>query len=214
MNSLVIQPKAESNSKQLKIENINLDFTSENSYAIIGRKGNGKSFLIAIIAGINEQSNLDLYWNETKIIDFDRYRRTISSCLLSTPQLFSTYTVEENINFLLNLNNNSKTLTDILNELNLDKEILKEDAGSLDHFTQHLVVLACVIAKQSKIIVADEPTGKMTTEEVQKYINILIPLCQKHQICLIIATESNNIANNCSVILGINNQEINYIKGQ
>ena len=68
--------------------------------------------------------------------------------------------------------------------------------------------MARALYKQSKIILADEPTGNLDSETADEIIEILKTSAHKHGKCVIVVTHSKELAKKADVVLVLKNKKL------
>ncbi len=220
MNKLVIENLSyeyEENKPVLK--DVNIEFNSNNSYAIIGKSGSGKTTLISLLSGLDRYNQGDIKYNDQSLnkINLDKYRSTECGLIFQSYNLLNNYTVLDNILIAMKLSSqlpDEKVVESLLEQVGLDASMINKYPGELSGGQQQRVAIARTLAKKPNILIADEPTGNLDEQTEVEIINLLKKIAKEDGVCLIIVTHSNYVANNCDVVLGINNGELNHIKGQ
>ena len=161
---------------------------------IVGASGSGKSTLINILGGIDRCTSGKVYYKNKDITEYNErklteYRKDIIGFVYQSFNLINELTVYENI--LLTCN--SKTNVDeILKKLGLfDKrnEYPKELSGG----EQQRVAIARVLSKNCDILLCDEPTGALDSENSKKTLLLLEDLARKDKKTIVIVTHNNEI---------------------
>lgn len=140
------------------LNNISLDIYEQESLAIIGESGSGKSVLTKCINGLIEFDDGQIIFEgkyDVKQLKRNRILDHISNfgVLFQNSALFDSLTIEENIFFQRKNKDYS-----ILKDVGLDFEILKKMPSDLSAGMQKRVSLARAIVSRPKILIFDEPT--------------------------------------------------------
>ena len=159
-----------SNKGERNLINIpNLQFDSKSISVIIGPNGAGKSLLINLIQGLIIPSTGTI---KVKSLTMDDYRKKVS--IMMQKPVFLRRTTEQNIQFVLELNKDKRTVSylDVLERFDLiaQKKIL---ANKLSGGEKQRLALALAICTNSKILLLDEPTANadpLTTIKIEKII--------------------------------------------
>lgn len=161
---------------------INLTLNSGEFVAITGESGSGKSTLLNVISGLDSYEEGEMYINgeETSHYseeDYEIYRRKYIGNIFQNFNLINSYTVYQNIElvYLLNGNKKSEVKNNILNlieTVGLTK-YKNTKVSKLSGGQKQRVAIARVLAKDTPIIVADEPTGSLDQKNAKSIIELL-----------------------------------------
>ena len=171
--------------------------------ALMGPSGCGKSTLLHLIGGMDFPSRgvvlLDgVALNELGEEALARVRRTKIGFVFQFFNLLPTLTVAENVALPLLLDGASENKSrDRVNAL-LDRVGL---AARADHFPaqlsggemQRAAVVRAIIA-EPKLVLADEPTGNLDTENGTQVIRLLADLNRELGVTVVLATHSDEAA--------------------
>ena len=161
---------------------------------IVGASGSGKSTLINILGGIDKCTSGNVYFKNTDITNYNekkltQYRKNNVGFIYQSFNLINELTVYENIL----LTSDSKTNVDeILKNLGLfDKRNAypKELSGG----EQQRVAIARALSKDCDILLCDEPTGALDSENSKKILLLLEELARKDKKTIVIVTHNNEI---------------------
>ncbi len=161
---------------------INLSFSTGEFIALTGESGSGKSTLAHVLGGIlpYESGELYIYGRPTShfdAYDWSKYRRDLISFISQSYGILPGNTVSENIESALLFSGltadeaRARTV-EILKEVELT-EFAKRKAGKLSSGQKQRLSIARALAKPSKILIADEPTGNLDRENSEKVISLL-----------------------------------------
>ena len=160
--------------------NLNLDMGE--FVVITGESGSGKSTLLNVISGLDTYEEGEMYINgeETSHYnesDFEAYRRKYIGNIFQNFNLINSYTVYQNIELVL-LINGSRT-KEIKNKvLNIIRQVdlyryRNTKVSKLSGGQKQRVAIARALAKETPIIVADEPTGNLDSRSAESVIKTL-----------------------------------------
>lgn len=161
---------------------VSLEFNIGEFIAITGESGSGKSTLLNVISGLDTYEEGEMYINgeETSHYneeDFEEYRRKYVANIFQGFNLVNSYTVRQNVELVLLIHGFSKKETNekvdkIIKEVGLweyrNKRVSKLSGGQ-----KQRVAIARALAKETPIIVADEPTGNLDKESSKQIIKLL-----------------------------------------
>jgi len=184
------------------LKNINLETKKNESISIIGESGSGKTSLIMLAGGLEKATSGKIFFEEQEISkmsedEIARVRRKNIGIVFQTFYLIPNYTAVENVALTLELNN-LKNPYDRAKEL-LDRFGLKNRFNNLPSQLsggeQQRVAIARAIAMKPKLILADEPTGNLDSENSQMIADILFKYIKEEKSSLIMVTHDSKLAN-------------------
>lgn len=150
------------------LQGINLEFRMGEFVAITGESGSGKSTLLRIISGMDTFDDGELYVDGQPTFQYDEddweeYRRTKIGFVFQDYSLIGHYTAKENIvSALLIMGVPEKEAGDkaihYLERVGLSAQ-RDQRASKLSSGQKQRLSIARALAKNTDIIVADEPTG-------------------------------------------------------
>jgi ABC-type lipoprotein export system ATPase subunit len=161
---------------------INLSFDIGEFVAITGESGSGKSTLLNVISGLDTYEEGEMYINgeETSHYtekDFEKYRRKYIGNIFQNFNLVGSYTVYQNIELVLLLNGNKRKnvknkVLDLINKVGLSK-FKNTKVSKLSGGQKQRVAIARALAKDTPIIIADEPTGNLDSKSAEEIMALL-----------------------------------------
>ena len=173
------------------LSGVSADFAQGQLYAIIGASGSGKTTFFRCLCGLERR---------------DAYRLEHVSVIYQDFNLFSHLTVLENAAYPLYARKMSKKEGDALAKekllaLGLKEEQLGRFPNMLSGGEQQRVAIARSLAAGSEIILADEPTGNLDSENSRSIIESLRRLAKEENRCVIVVTHDPVVAEAADVVL-------------
>lgn len=197
-------------------KNCNFEFKKGSTTAIVGRSGLGKTTLVKLILGITSLNEGDILVCGSSILDMknlSKVRRRNIGCVFQNFNLISGFTVKENIllprYFFENGENN---INEICNTLGLSKEILSKSIDKISGGEKQRVALARALINNPEILIADEPTGNLDTDNEQNIIELLKRINEELGITIITVTHSDKVANSMQSICTVVDGKIEYVR--
>ncbi|MBH1940435.1 ABC transporter ATP-binding protein/permease [Mobilitalea sibirica] len=176
------------------LEKTDLTFASTGLVAIIGESGSGKTTLLNLIGGnLNPDSGF-VYFGNKKIAELDDanredYRKKQIGFIYQDFELIGHYTARENIMSALLLSGEKLETAKVKTEEVLHKVGLKGHADikvcKLSAGQRQRVGIARVLARDTKIILADEPTANLDAENGKQIMELLRECANDHLIILV-----------------------------
>ena len=94
----------------------------------------------------------------------------------------------------------AQTAKELLRRVGLPESIEKQLPARMSGGEQQRVAIARALASQAKVILADEPTGNLDSENGQNIVEILLALAHAEGKCVIIITHDEEIAGKADVV--------------
>lgn len=178
--------------------------------AIVGESGSGKSTLLNMIGALDTPTSgkviiggKDIFsMNDSKLTVF---RRRNIGFIFQAFNLISELTVEQNIIFpvLLDYQKPDKSyLEELLTVLNL-KERRNHLPSQLSGGQQQRVAIGRALITRPSLILADEPTGNLDTQNSSEVIALLKEASRKYEQTIIMITHNRSIAQSADLILQV-----------
>jgi len=183
------------------LNNINFTFKKKETISIVGESGSGKTSLIMLIGGLEKPTSGKIIFNDQEITglnedEVSEIRKKNIGIIFQSFYLIPNYTAVENVALTLELNNfkNPEKEAKIL----LDRFGLKHRFNNLPSQLsggeQQRVAIARAIAMKPELILADEPTGNLDTENSIMIANILFKYVKEERSSLIMVTHDPKLA--------------------
>ena len=184
------------------LKNINLKTKKNESISIVGESGSGKTSLIMLAGGLEKATSGKIFFEDQEISkmsedEVSKIRRKNIGIVFQSFYLIPNYSAVENVALTLELNN-LKNPKERAKEL-LDRFGLKNRFNNLPSQLsggeQQRVAIARAIAMKPKLILADEPTGNLDSENSQMIADILFKYIKEEKSSLIMVTHDPKLAN-------------------
>ena len=178
--------------------------------AIVGESGSGKSTLLNMIGALDTPTSGKVkiggkdifYMNDSKLTVF---RRRNIGFIFQAFNLVPELTVEQNIIFPVLLDYqkpDKKYLEELLTVLNL-KERRNHLPSQLSGGQQQRVAIGRALITRPSLILADEPTGNLDTQNSSEVISLLKEASRKYEQTIIMITHNRSIAQSADRILQV-----------
>jgi len=183
------------------LRGISLEVPRREFVAILGPSGCGKSTLLALAAGLDRPSAGDVrvFGNSLALqsdAELARYRARQVGIVFQSGNLWETLTARENVAIALQMAGGEKprqTAEEALATLGL-RERLDHRAATLSGGEQQRVAIAAAVARRASLVLADEPTGELDTENERIVLETLAGLPQEHGCTVLVVTHSDAVA--------------------
>ena len=184
--------------------------------AIVGESGSGKSTLLNMIGALDMPSFGKVYIDSKDIFAMKErnltvFRRRNIGFIFQSFNLVPELTVEQNIIFPVLLDYqkpNRRYLEELLTVLNL-RERRHHLPSQLSGGQQQRVAIGRALITRPALILADEPTGNLDTQNSREVITLLKEASKKYEQTIIMSTHSRSIAQKADRILQVSDGELN-----
>jgi len=178
--------------------------------AIVGESGSGKSTLLNMIGALDTPTSGKVVISGKEIFSMnDRkltiFRRRNIGFIFQAFNLIPELTVEQNIVFPVLLDYQKpdrKYLEELLSVLNL-KERRNHLPSQLSGGQQQRAAIGRALMTRPSLILADEPTGNLDTQNSSEVIALLKEASRKYEQTIIMITHNRSIAQSADRILQV-----------
>ena len=198
------------------LNNVNINIESGKLVALVGPSGSGKSTFLHLLALLDEptKGKIFLFGNSTENISEDKKNKIIKnyiSIIFQNNNLLSDFTALENVAIPLiirnqNYKNSIEKAKKVLAKVNLSHR-LNYLPSDLSGGEQQRVAIARSLAADTKIILADEPTGNLDYKTSNEVFSYFLKLKEKNK-TILIATHNRELAKKADYTLSLANGNI------
>ena len=198
------------------LNNVNINIESGKLVALVGPSGSGKSTFLHLLALLDEptKGKIFLFGNSTANISEDKKNKIIKdyiSIIFQNNNLLSDFTALENVAIPLiirnqNYKNSIEKAKKVLAKVNLSHR-LNYFPSDLSGGEQQRVAIARSLAADTKIILADEPTGNLDYKTSNEVFSYFLKLKEKNK-TILIATHNRELAKKADYTLSLVNGNI------
>ena len=176
--------------------------------AIVGQSGSGKSTLLQMLGALDHPSGGTLRYRGASLAeraDLASYRACEIGFVFQAFHLLPTFTALENVQIPMfgtprSSSERKQRAFDLLKAVGLE--------ARLDHFPAKLsggerqrVAIARSLANGASVLLADEPTGNLDSENADRILDLLAGLCRQKNLTLILVTHDPGIARQAARII-------------
>ena len=192
------------------IKGIDLKIHSGEKVAVVGKSGSGKTSLIMLIGGLEKPSSGEIIFDQQLISSFSEdqladIRKQKIGIVFHSFYLIPNYTALENVSLILEINgakNAKQQAEELLVQFGL-KDRLDHFPTQLSGGEQQRVAIARSMAVKPKMILADEPTGNLDSENSDMISKLLFEYADKNQSSLVLVTHDLKFAEKCDRMIKI-----------
>lgn len=163
------------------IRGVNLTFERGEFVAITGKSGSGKSTLLSVISGMDtyEEGDLLIEGKSTAHYaqpDWEEYRQKYISFIFQDYNIIESFTVLQNVELALmhipDPRERRRRAMELIRRVGLSDRV-RQKGSKLSGGQKQRTVIARALAKDSPIILADEPTGNLDSATGKEIIELL-----------------------------------------
>ena len=173
--------KSKSKQEVAALKDVSLEINDSGLVFILGKSGSGKSTLLNILGGLDSATSGEIFVDgqslaSFKQTDYDNYRNQYVGFVFQEFNLLNDFDVGGNVALALKLSK-EKDIDDkvksALQSVGLSAQYLTRKINELSGGEKQRVAIARAIVKDSKVILADEPTGNLDSATGESIWNIL-----------------------------------------
>ena len=197
------------------VKNASFSFQQGKVYALVGKSGSGKTTVLSLLAGLDlpSEGQVNFGNTSTRQLDRDKYRREDVAVIYQAYNLFPLLTALENVMYPLELKGikakeAKAQAAEMIISVGLTEEVFKRYPAMLSGGEQQRIAIARALASRPKVILADEPTGNLDSENGANIVSLLKRLAHEKNCCVIIVTHDLSIAGQADVVLRMQDGEV------
>ena len=196
------------------LDEVNLTFPEKGMVFIIGKSGSGKSTMLNILAGFDKPTMGDIVFNGRKLnelsyVELDYYRNSTIGFIFQDYCLVETFTAYQNIRMSYDYQNkkaSKKEMDEILASVGMEgygKRLPKQlSAGQ-----KQRIAIARALAKDPKVLLADEPTGNLDSKTTVQILDLLKEI-SKERLVIIVSHNKNDAVKYGDRIIELSNGKV------
>lgn len=183
------------------LRGVTLDVHRGDFLSIVGPSGSGKTTLLNLVGALDSATSGDIYILGQDISKLSKHQRALLR-LQSLGFVFQAYNLvpvlsaQENVEFVLELQGagieRRKRAKDILDQLGLS-EYANRRPNELSGGQQQRVAVARAVVSNPEIVLADEPTANLDTENAEALIKMMRDLNEQQGITFIFSTHDPRV---------------------
>lgn len=197
------------------LDNVSFSVEKGEFIAIVGPSGSGKSTLLHILGGVDVPTSGNVIIDKTDISQLNEtalaiFRRRQIGLVYQFYNLIPILTVEENLTLPLLLDGkkpDAKIVGNLVNQLGLEQR-LQHLPNQLSGGQQQRVSIGRALVNNPALLLADEPTGNLDSENSREIISLLRRFNKQSNQTVIIITHDERIALSADRVIAIEDGKI------
>lgn len=190
------------------IENISFTLESGKIYGLIGANGAGKSTIINCVTGVFKPDEGEILMDKSAVYDNSVAKEKIG-LIPDEPIFVSSYSVKRFVKYYKSFYTNfsDEVFDKYCDVFSIDT---KKSADNLSLGQKKRLQIALVMARDTDVIVMDEPENGLDNDARNDFRNIIRNVADEGKSILISSHDLGNIENMCDEIIFIDNGRILY----
>lgn len=197
------------------LRNIHLDIEEGTFVTIVGKSGSGKSTLLHVMGGLEKPNSGEVIIQDISLYDLKEdeltiLRRRQIGFVFQFFNLIPSQNVYENIILPMRLDGrkeDSEYVEDIIRMLGLEEKKLSY-IDELPGGQQQRVAIARALASKPTIILLDEPTGNLDSQNSEEVMDLLKISQRRYNQTIVMVTHDAMMANKADRIITIEDGQI------
>ena len=205
--------------KTKALSEVSCSFERGKVYAITGKSGSGKSTFLSLLAGLDvpTEGTLVVEGEDMRKMNRDAYRLNRASVIYQAFHLFPLLTVTENVMFPMELQHvpakeAKARAREYLAKVDLPETLYKKMPGMISGGEQQRVAIARAIAAGGEILLADEPTGNLDSQNEKVIVDLLCKLAHEDNYAVIVVTHNEAVAAAADVVYGMTDGMLSVVQ--
>jgi len=205
--------------KTKALSEVSCSFERGKVYAITGKSGSGKSTFLSLLAGLDvpTEGTLVVEGEDMRKMNRDAYRLNRASVIYQAFHLFPLLTVTENVMFPMELQHvpakeAKARAREYLAKVDLPETLYKKMPGMISGGEQQRVAIARAIAAGGEILLADEPTGNLDSQNEKVIVDLLCKLAHEDNYAVIVVTHNEAVAAAADVVYGMTDGMLSVVR--
>jgi ABC-type lipoprotein export system ATPase subunit len=190
------------------VKGVSMEIEAGEMVALMGPSGCGKSTLLHILGAMDRPTTGEVWLGDLPLHNMDeealtRARRTQVGFVFQFFHLLPTFTVEENVGLpllLSRINHAAPKIRSVLEQVSMGHR-----AGAFPHQLSggemQRVAIARAVIHEPPLLVADEPTGNLDSENGNQILDILRNLSSRNRTAVVMATHSEVAAQSATRVI-------------
>lgn len=189
------------------LKGINLNIYKSEIAAIVGKSGAGKSTLLHILGTLDSPDEGKMLFEENDVYKLNdkqiaNFRANDIGFIFQFHHLLPEFTALENVSIASRIagKHDDAKAKELLAEVGLSDR-MNHKPSELSGGEAQRVAIARALVNSPKIILADEPTGNLDTENADSIIELIFKLRNKFKQTFVIVTHNEEFALKCDRII-------------
>jgi putative ABC transport system ATP-binding protein len=188
-------------SNVVALDGVNLTVFPGEWIAITGTSGAGKTTLLQLFAALDQPTSGQILYHGqglSNLREIDGFRRRSVGIVFQLHNLLPHLNVRDNIEIAMMGNGSTKRarvarVTELVTAVGLEQQQLRKPP-ELSGGERQRAAIARALANAPEVLLADEPTGNLDPEQVNRLLQLLKRLNHEHHTTIIMVTHDSDVA--------------------
>ncbi len=175
------------------LKDVSLNIAGNGMVFILGKSGSGKSTLLNLLGGLDSPTSGEIFVDGVSMKqfskrDYDAYRNNYVGFIFQEFNLLADFDVRDNVALALQLSKADDVdakVSKALEQVELNDEYLTRRVDEMSGGEKQRIAIARALIKDSKMILADEPTGNLDSATGESIWNILKDLSRERLVVVV-----------------------------
>lgn len=188
------------------------------STSVVGPSGSGKSTLLRLLAGtqVPTKGTVSIDGSPVRQAGWATPSDFRVAVVRQDYRLVPFLTVRQNLLLAGELRGATRDHTTVLgalSQVSLDEDVLDRAPSMLSGGQQQRVAIARALLAGAKVVLADEPTGALDSENTRRVADVLAGLAERGDVTVVVATHDPDVAERMQRCLRIDSGDIEVVSG-
>ncbi len=192
------------------LKGVNLQIDREEIVAIVGKSGAGKSTLLHLIGTLDTPDSGKIFFNGTDVYsmkekELSKFRNSKIGFIFQFHHLLPEFTAIENVMIpaMVSGKEDKAKAIELLKEVGLEDR-KNHRPNEISGGEAQRIAIARALINSPDLILADEPTGNLDTQNADTVMNLIFNLRDKFKQTFIIVTHNEEFAMKCDRVIHMN----------
>src|SRR5690606_23439354 len=176
---------------------------------IVGKSGTGKSTLLHILGALDKPDSGEVLFDGNNVFQMKEkqvsdFRNKSIGFIFQFHHLLPEFTALENVMIAAMISGDKKEdkAKELLNEVGIGERI-NHKPSEISGGEAQRVAIARALINSPRLVLADEPTGNLDTENAEAVMDILFKLRDKFNHTFVIVTHNEDFAKKCDRVIHV-----------
>ena len=191
------------------IDGINLVINSGEFIAVLGPSGSGKTTLLNLLAGLDKNTGGSIYFENRDLLNFSDselcdIRQFDIGIIFQFYNMHPSFTAQENVEYPMMISKVPRTkrktrAINLLQQVELHNK-RENFPAELSGGEKQRIGIARALANDPKVIIADEPTGDLDSENAEAIIQLLLKVNSQGKTIIMVTHDESLLSDSMRIL--------------